>query len=107
MQKQMAEKGSNDPLRNFLKVILYQALKECDISRVAAGLRNDDVITKGELQDIQESQLEKANDLFYGILDRDLCVSKLKSFSKVLKEDTTNECHTELAKKIDDFLLSA
>ena len=95
---------SSEEIREFLKNILQSGLKTCDIRRVASDLRANDIITAGELEKIQSSLLEEANSYFYGILDRDPSVLKLRALTKVLQEDKTHGCHQELSEKIDRFL---
>ena len=93
--------GNPESITRFIREWnLLDKLRECQVSRIAADLRNKGVIDAGEMSSIQTGDPRKDAGFLYGILDRDKSVKKLRALAEALLNDNTVGNHVDLAKTI-------
>ena len=93
--------GNSEKIAKFIKDWkLLDRLRKCQVSRIAADLRDKGVIDAGEMSSIQTGDPRKDADFLYAILDRDKSVKKLRALAEALLNDDTVGNHVDLAKTI-------
>ena len=90
--------GNPENIKRFIKEWkILDKLGECQVSRIAADLRDKEVIDAGQMSSIKTGDPRNDADFLYGILDRDKSVKKLRALAEALLNDKTQESHVQLA----------
>ena len=93
--------GNPEKVKRFIKEWkILDRLRKCQVSRIAADLRNKGVIDAGEMSSILTGNPRKDADFLYGILDRDKSGNKLRALAEALLNDDTVGNHVDLAMTI-------